>query len=340
MWGSLQLDWPFSLVVVVIAITSRSHRSPSTDDCKYSTPACVSVCPSTVVGSLLCVAAISPFFLPHITPAHLSQLSHPSLISSSCSLLFSFSSSSLSNSVSHFEKTGAWCIPWLVPIGSTTLQQSSPINAPPPPPTPRPSSAVFLSETLSSNRKWNSSVASGVTSFLLMHPFTETPVGWLWSLGSLVSGVPPHPVCPPLSLPLPPVWAVFCPLPYTPHCGFVACIWSLPTLQSSLSIQHCTVLFVCADRHVGLSWFQFMFCGYSDGIMSAFLMHRIASFWQDVTGLNWRKSLRCIQCTVRGKLTFRFLKTFYYYCCCNWFLQNMINIHFTIAIFRKDNSGW
>lgn len=98
MWGSLQLDWPFSLVVVVvITITSRSHRSPSTDDCKYSTPACVSVCLSTVVGSLLYVAAIYPCFLPHIAPSPLSQprlseLSHLSVLRS----LSSFSSLTLS----------------------------------------------------------------------------------------------------------------------------------------------------------------------------------------------------------------------------------------------------
>lgn len=258
MWGSLQLDWPFSLVVVVITITSCSHRSPYTDDCKYSTPACMSVCPSTVVGSLLYVAAISPVFCP---------TSHPfSLLHSLTSLICPISLSSCSfplflsyNSVclSRRQKHGAFL---------TGSDRSHPQQSMPHP---------LSSWTLSSNRKWYSSLAPGVALFLLMHCvlLTGTLVGWLWSLSGLVSGVLPHlqpapfpsfwpSSLPPLSTPFLPVWTVSCSSPPV----WVCClhlIYFNTAVFSQYTVQHCTVLYVSLQTcHVGLSWFGFMFCCY------------------------------------------------------------------------------
>lgn len=57
--------------------------------------------------------------------------------------------------------------------------------------------------------------------------------------------------CLPPSL-LPHVWTVSRPSPRTTHCGFVACIWSIPTLQSWLSINTVLYCSVCLCRPVML----------------------------------------------------------------------------------------
>ena len=294
MWGSLQLDWPFSLVVVVvITITSRSHRSPSTDDCKYSTPACVSVCLSTVVGSLLYVAAIYPCFLPHIAPSpssqpRLSELSHLSVLRS----LSSFSSLTLSLFLRR-QKHGAFLtgsdrshFPSLPPPPQRSYHPTLPWPKPPPspphhtypiPPPPPP----FL--PLSLLPEHSPQTGSGapflrlvLPCFLLMHC-----VLFYWDSGgmTLISrwlGIwcpaPPPPLSlllnlsrapPPTLPPCPPLFDM-CPPPSLPppHCGFVACIRSISTLQSSLSILYNTVPYCMSLQtcHVGLSWFDFMFC--------------------------------------------------------------------------------
>lgn len=301
MWGSLQLDWPFSLVVVVvITITSRSHRSPSTDDCKYSTPACVSVCLSTVVGSLLYVAAIYPCFLPHIAPSPLSQprlseLSHLSVLRS----LSSFSSLTLSLFLRR-QKHGAFL----------TGSDRSHFPLPPPPSTISTNQCPPPLLPLSLLPEHSPQTGSGapllrlvLPCFLLMHCvlFTEILVGWLWSLGGLVSGVLPHPTPSPSFLTsappqlFPPVpTCLKCVLPPSfppPNCGFVACIRSISTLQSSLSILYNTVPYCMSLQtcHVGLSWFDFMFCYYYDDFKCWYYhCHRSSwLFWQDVIGVKW-----------------------------------------------------
>lgn len=270
MWGSLQLDWPFSLVVVVITITSRSHRSPSTDDCKYSTPACLSVCPSTVVGSLLYVAAIVPCFLPHITPSplsqpHLSDLSHPSLVSSSprcsslllflpfCFLLFS----SLTLSLCREDRSMVHS--WLVLIGPTPPQQSPPISAP-------LLCCLFFLNTLLKQEvvllscAWCCLVSSHALCLFLRLWWGDSDLSVAWYLVSCPTPCPSF-----LTSALPPTVPTFLtclkcvpPLPPTTHCGFVACIWSISTVQSSLSILYNTVLYVSADLSCWsvLVWFH------------------------------------------------------------------------------------
>lgn len=134
----------------MIITTSCSHRSPSTDDCKYSTPPCVSVCPSTVVGSLLCVASIYPC-LPHITPS-------PFLRPQTCPLLSPFLSSPLTR-----QKHGAF-------LTGSDRPQSSTISTSQPPPTTTTTTlfySFFFLNTFS-NRKWFPPVAPGVALSLLM----------------------------------------------------------------------------------------------------------------------------------------------------------------------------
>lgn len=269
MWGSLQLDWPFSLVVVVvITITSRSHRSPSTDDCKYSTPACVSVCLSTVVGSLLYVAAIYPCFLPHIAPSPLSQprlseLSHLSVLRS----LSSFSSLTLSLFLRR-QKHGAFL----------TGSDRSHFPLPPPPSTistnqcPPPSSAVSSSWTLSSNRKWCSSLAPGVA---LFSSHALCPFYWDSGGVTLISrwlGIwcpaPPHPLSLLLNLSPPPTVPTcshlfeMCPAPILPTAQLWVCclhpVYFNTAVLSQYTVQHRTVLYVSADLSCWsvLVWFH------------------------------------------------------------------------------------
>lgn len=97
--------------------------------------------------------------------------SHPvpslSLTSQNCPIshvfLLLLSSLLLSNAVSPLrrQKHGAFLTGFrLVPLFLNSLHQSIP---------PHPPSSAVFSWTLSSNRKWNSSIAPGVALFLLMH---------------------------------------------------------------------------------------------------------------------------------------------------------------------------
>lgn len=170
-------------------------------------------------GSLLYVAVIPPVDAQHSpcpsSQPHLTELSHLSCIPSS--LLF------LSNTVSRLrrQKHGA-----LLTASDRFPQQ------------PPPSLSTW---TLSSNRKWNSCLAPGVALSFLVHCVLLFRLWWgdsdLLVARSLVSCPTLFALvlnsCPPSSYPY--LSHPFC----TTHCGFIACIWSIWTLQSSLRrLQH------------------------------------------------------------------------------------------------------
>lgn len=134
MWGSLQLHWPFSLVIITFSL---SPRSTSKDDSKYkSTCVCPSVCPavhtrrvtSSPLPSALCGCRV------------LLSLSNAS---SSVCHVFSFS---LCPSLIHLvvpsvplatspvctpEVAVAWCISWLT-WSRPPSPEKPPIWCPPP----------------------------------------------------------------------------------------------------------------------------------------------------------------------------------------------------------------
>lgn len=265
---------------------------------------CLSVRPRWLVLCYMWLRS-SPVLYPtsHPLPSH-------SLTSQSCPishllLLLFCSLLLLSNTVSLLrrQKHGAFL------TGSDRSHYFSTVSTNQCPP-PSPSSAVFFSWTLSSNRKWNSSLAPGVALFLLMHCVLLLRLWWgdsdlsvAWYLVSC-----PTPLCPPSKLLPPPTVLTFptclncvLPLPPTAHCGFVACIWSISTLQSSLSILYNTVLYCMSVQtcHVGLSWFDFMFCCYYDGIMSLVLMHRMAFRTRCHRFELMLVKKGCIQCTMK-----------------------------------------
>lgn len=237
MWGSLQLDWPFSLVVVVvITITSRSHRSPSTDDSKYSTPACVSVCSLTVVWFSSVCGCDFPLLMPN-TPLPLLTASPQRIVPSfpyfffSPLLLFLFwhcLSVWGDSSMVHY---------WLVLISS---------------PSTVPSPSLHLNTLLKQEVEFLSCAWRFPVSSHALCAFIQNLMGWPCSLDGSVSGVPPPTLilnfCPiQLSLPVPPglhypLW-VYC----------LHLIYLNPAVFSQYTVQHRTVcvcrpaLLVCPE---------------------------------------------------------------------------------------------
>lgn len=237
MWGSLQLDWPFFLIVVVVIITSCSALPPQMIVSTALLRVCLSV---TVVEYLLYVAAtrssrfcVAPLLPPHNFSAPICSVSYLSLSSVSCL---------------RGQKHGAF------------LNTSHRCHSP---------AVIFIyqypllcflfflkQEVVLLFSAWSCLVSSHP-----MCPVTGTSVGWPWSLGFLVSGVlTPSPA--PFSFVLYLFYPFKLPCPPIRYCGFVACIWSISTLQFSLgllynTVLHCMSLQTC---HVGLSWFSFMFC--------------------------------------------------------------------------------
>lgn len=139
--------------------------------------------------------------------------------------------------------------------------------------------------------------------FLLMHCVLLLRLWWgdsdllvAWYLVSCPTSSPPPfpPSKPPPSPHCPYLSHLFelcpAPLPPPPTVGLLLAS-DLFQLQSSLSILYNTVLYCMSLQtcHVGLSWFDLMFCCYYDDcntrIMSLVLMHRMA-FLQNVIGLN------------------------------------------------------
>lgn len=200
----------------------------------------------------------SPVFTPHHTVC---LLTTSPLWSVSC-LLFSLLSS---KSVSRLRRQEHGAFLTSSNRSHPTPQQSSPIS-----PLSLFCCLFFMNALLKQEMVLLSSVVPGFGLFLLMHCALLWGPRWGdWSLSSLVSTVPTklqHPFSAlsnpltPLSPPFLPVWTVSC-LP-TPYCGFVACIWSISTLQSSLSILYDTVVHCMSLRTcpVGLFWFGFVFC--------------------------------------------------------------------------------
>lgn len=254
MWGSLQLDWPFSLVVVVvvvvvITITSRSHRSPSTDDCKYSTPVCVSVCSSTVVWFSSVCGCDFPLLMLNITP-----VPPHSLTSQNCPISPIFRlllPSSLTLSLVWEDRSMVHC--WLVPIGS--LNSSLPFSL----------------------HEHSPQTGSGIPVLRLVLPCLASGGVTLisWWLGLWCPAQPSLPSPPPPSHPL--QLSLTVPLSALPTAGLL--------LASDL-FEPCSLLSVgCATSccmsvqtcPVGLS--RFMFSCHFDGVL---LWHRKSSLvWID-----------------------------------------------------------